>query len=298
MNVDKKSLEKVFAKALCQAGKTKLLKSIALRFNKSGVVFMKIEGQARAAFGKFGTSAFKTFKVSKPIEFSVNATHVANLQYLRDSEIKLTSKDNVVTLKAKRDQLDVKSTDEETLDEEFKKFLKMKESEGNKFASLGISDKADQYEESDEKHSPIFAYLIIDTSEITDIPDCDSVVIEGTEDSIKIKSIDFDGGTGNFNRDLEAKFYEPFVDDFSIRIDRTFFALVLKQFPKLVNLTLAKRYTMFLDQNKDGFYGYMVGITGQKQEIISEDFSSEIGELDDLDEIEDDLDSTLDELED
>ena len=97
---------------------------------------------------------------------------------------------------------------------------------------------------------------------------------------------------------MEAKFYEPFVDDFSIRIDRTFFALVLKQFPKLVNLTLAKRYTMFLDQNKDGFYGYMVGITGQKQEIISEDFSSEIGELDDLDEIEDDLDSTLDELED
>jgi len=298
INVDKKSLEKVFAKALCQAGKTKLLKSIALSFTKAGVVFMKMEGQSRAAFGQFKTSAFKTFKVTKPVEFSVNATHVSNLQFLRDSEIKLTSKDNVVTLKAKRDKLDVKSTDAETLDTEFKKFLKMKDSEGNKFASMAISDKVDEYEESDERHSPIHAYLIIDSSEITDIPDCDSVVIEGTEDSIKIKSVDFDGGTGNFDRDLEAKFYEPFDGDFSVRIDRSFFVLILKQFPKLVNLTLAKRYTMFLDQNKDGFYGYMVGITGQKQEIITEDFSSEIGELEDLDEIEDDLSTTLDELED
>ena len=125
LNVDKKSLEKVFGKALCQAGKTKLLKRIALSFTKSGVVFMKIEGQSRAAFGKFGTGAFKTYRVTKPLEFSVNETHVANLRFLRDSNVHLTSEKNVVTLKAKRDKLDVKSTSDETLDEEFRKFLKL-----------------------------------------------------------------------------------------------------------------------------------------------------------------------------
>jgi len=260
--IDKKSLQMVLAKALCQKGSSKLLESIPLRISSKGINFMKIEGDSVAA--------------------------------VRSDPISIVREEGKLKFIAGKDKLGIAITSEEEYDKKFQDNLKLIKIDKNTFPILGISQKADQFEEDDPKHSPVLSHIIIAVKEITGIPDCDSIIIKGDEDGVAIESIEFASGLADYERTLAPKHYDLVSkDDFQVRIDKHFYDLATSQFGSIVNLTIAKKYLMFLENKKGMMFGYMIGVMGQEAEQMSDEFVEEIEELDDLEDVDSDVDSVI-----
>jgi len=291
--IDKKSLVNVLQKALCQKGSSKLLESIPLRLTPKGISFMKIEGDSVAAFGRFDAEVFKTFECKKPVDIVVDKNHVANLKYVRSDPIRIERKEGKIWFISGKDKLAISITSEEEYDSKFQENLKLVKVNKNTFPILGISQKADQFDEDDPKHSPVLAHLIVDAKDITGIPDCDSIVIKGDDDGVYIESIEFGGGLADYERTLAPKHYEQAQDTFKVRIDKHFYDLATTQFSSVINLTVAKKYLMFLETKKGMMFGYMIGVMGQEAEAMSDEFVEEIEELDDLEDVDSDIDSVI-----
>jgi len=292
--IDKKSLQMVLAKALCQKSSSMLLESIPLRITTKGINFMKIEGDSVAAFGRFDASVFKTFECKKSVCVVVDQNHVSNLKFIRSDTVTIERKENKLWFTAGKDKLGISITSEEEYDQKFQDNLKLIKINKNTFPVLGISQKADQFEEDDPKHSPVLSHIIIAIKEITGIPDCDSIVIKGDEDSIAIESIEFASGLADYERTLAPKHYDLVSKDgFQVRIDKHFYDLATTQFGSTVNLTVAKKYLMFLESKKGMMFGYMIGVMGTEAEAMSDEFVEEIEELDDLEDVDSDVDSVI-----
>lgn len=294
IKIDKKSLMGVFNKALCQKGQSKLLDSIPLRMEKTGITFAKIEVKSMAAFGRFSAKQFKTYDIKKEVDIIIDLFHISNLKYVRSDPVSIELRDGKLYYSAEKDSLGIEIQSQEEFNERFwGKNLKMKAIEKNKFPVMSISLKADQYEPDEEKHSPLLAYLIIDIKEFKDIPDCDSVILRGDSDGVYLESIEFGGGVADYERTLMPKFYVQEEDSFKVRIDRSFWELVVSQFTGIVNVTVAKRYMMAMESKKGAFYGYMVGTMSEESASMDEEFVEEIEELGDLEDLSEDLESTI-----
>jgi hypothetical protein len=297
IKIDKKSLTGIFNKALCQKGQSKLLDSIPLRMGKDSITFAKIETQSVAAFGKFNASGFNTYEIKKPMDIIIDLFHVSNLKYVRSDPVSIQLKDGKLHYSAEKDNLGISIQSQEEFNERFwGKNLKMKGVEKNKFPVMSISLKADKFDSDDEKHSPLLAYLIIDIKEFKNIPDCDSVILRGDEDGVYLESIEFGGGVADHQRTLMPKFYVQEEDSFQIRIDKSFWELVISQFTGIINVTVAKRYMMAMETKKGIFFGYMIGVMGEEAVAMDESFIEEIEELDDLVDLEEELEATIKEV--
>lgn len=297
VKIDKKSLKNVFSKALCQKGKQKLLESIPLRMEKSGIIFAKIEGDSVAAFGKFGASKFKTYELKRTTDIVVDLMHVSSMNYVKSDPVEIQKKDGKLHFSTNKTKLAVAIQSQEEFNERFwEKNLKMKSIEKNKFPCMSKSLHAEDFDKESDEYSPLLSYLIIETKELSNIPDCDSIILRGDEDGVYLETIDFGGGVADYESTLTPKYYEYENDSFSVRIDKSYWDLVLGQFSALVNITVAMKYVMFMESKKGEFYGYMIGTIGEKAETMGKNFIEEIEELDDLEDVETDLESTIDEV--
>ena len=162
---------------------------------------------------------------------------------------------------------------------------------------MEISLESENYNEDDEEFSPVFAYLIIKKSEFEDIPDCDSILLTGDNDSIFLHSIEFGGSQGKYERTLTFKSYECLSPDFKIRLDKV--ALIDIAVPELSDvlfMSITKNYSMVYDPSKGKSFVYMLSHVEEKAESLTEGMIEEVEGLSDLVEV-DDIDTALDDLE-
>lgn len=145
------------------------------------------------------------------------------------------------------------------LSDDFLKNIKIKEFGGNKFASLSISDKADQYDEDDEKHSPIFAYLVLNSEELRNIPFCEVFRLRGNLYGISLETLKSDGRT-DWERRLEPIFYQLLTEGFVVEMGDLDFIVnrIAGQFD-VVALTISHKYIIFSEHNKEPLFSYIIG---------------------------------------
>jgi len=281
VKIDRDGLLNIIHKALCINKKEKLLDSIVLRMEESGISFMKIEGDSVAAFGRFDAEMFKTYEiVNPPFDIEINLRtefiekikddlqgEVITIEQTQSDRLKLST--ILSTPKRKRTRT-VSYYSIGKFDKKFQDNLKLIKIDKNTFPILGISQKADQFEEDDPKHSPILAHIIINIEELQNNFYGDFVILRGNDKDITVETIQYGRANTYSKGKLTTKLYKLLVDNFRLKVDKPFWDLIVSQFSGTVNITIAKKYLMFLENKKGVMFGYMVGVMGDS--FISEVF--------------------------
>ncbi len=271
VKIDRESLLNVMHKALCISKEMSLLDSIALRMEKSSITFAKIEADSVASFGKMNASGFKTYEVENPpfnIVIKDINRFIAIIDNLQGETITIEKMEDklelspvlLATKKKKTIPIYIYRKDENEFNERFwKKNLKMKKIEEHKFPCMSISLKADQFDEDDEKHSPLLAHLLIDVKKLKEICKSDLITLKGNDKDITIETVQYGGANTYYKENITPMIYKPIVDNFQVRIAKSYLDLVVCQFTGMVNITVAKKYVMFMESKKTGFFGYLIG---------------------------------------
>lgn len=298
--IDKKGLLELMHKALCirESKKNRRAKknpksmfdSIPLRMEKSGITFAKIETQSMAAFGRFSHRSFKSYDCTNPKDIVIDLRHIKNIQsLLRAGTVSIAEKAGQIHFSVNKDRV----TSPKCYGENFNstRFWEnnlvvrtIEKDNGNTvdFAYMYISLKADQFDPSEERHSPLLAFISLKADELKDIPDCESIFITGDRDSVTI-GVSLEEDT-QFNRILTPTLYRPIFENFKVKVIKFFWELVVSQFTDKhypISLTISKRYIMFLQTHTEqdalrhtaNFLGYMIGTVDDH--IYPEDVSEE-----------------------
>lgn len=300
MVIPKKEFLDFLKKALPRKSKDKkFFDATILRISKKGIKFCKVDAETYGAFGKFTLANVGSPKIKKVGDIIITENIYEKMKYLRDKNIVVESTKEAVRMVTvnKKDKFTIPVDSTEEYDVDYEKNIIFQEKEEGKFPVLEMSLESDQYDEDDEEYSPVFAYLIIKKSELQDLPDCDSILITGDNDSIFLESIEFGGAKGKYERTLSFKSYECLFSDFKVRIDKS--ALIdigVPELPDVLHMSITKNYSMIYDPSKGKEFVYMLSHVEEKAESLTEGMVEEIEELSDLVDVGD-IDTAMEDLE-
>jgi hypothetical protein len=300
MSVQKKEFIDFLNKALPKKSKDKKFFDFTiLRISKKGIKFCKVDAETYGAFGNFSLANVGNPKIKKIGDVIITEKILENMKYIRDKSIIIESTSEAVLVEAvnKKDKFTIPIDSVEEYDEDYEKNIVFQKKEEGIFPVLEMSLESDKYDEEDEEYSPVLAYLILKKEELQDIPDCDSLVITGDNDSIYLESIEFGGSLGKYERTLSIKSYECLSPDFKIRIDKS--ALIdisIPGFSDVIHISITQKYSMIYDPSKGKSFVYMISHVEEKGEALTEGMVEEIEGLSDLVSA-DDIDSAMEDLE-
>lgn len=297
--IDKKGLLELMHKALCikkskKGHKSKknpksMLFSIPLRMEKSGITFAKIETQSIAAFGRFSHRSFKSYNCTNQNDVVIDLEQVKNIQsLLRAGTVSIAEKAGQIHFSVNNDRVTLPKYYGEIFNTRFWEnnlvVRTIEKDNGNTvdFAYMYISLKADQFDENEDKHIPLLAFISLKADELKDIPDCEYIFIAGDRDGVTL-GVSLEDDT-QFTRILTPTFYQPNLDNFKVKVIKFFWELVVSQFTDKhspISLTISKGYIMFLQtyteqdalRHTANFLGYMIGTVDDH--IYPEDVSEE-----------------------
>lgn len=310
LTVEKVKLTDVIQKGLGIKGTKKLLDNVLVRFKKDGVIFGELIGIALGVAAAFKTSYFSDYKVSKTSDVVFDPEHLTRLGFLRDSSIKLLMTESLLLMSTGSGKEDFpialvekKYTDEDLRVEGYGKGdeevygvhdvvkpinIEMSNSteafvdlETTYERSLLTSDDED-YDDEEFGYYPIYAYLILERSELGNLPDSDSIILRkkmvterGTKavPAIELQTVQkMDIGSGGYTRILAVemvKWQDP--ANFEVRVDRSSYDCATAHLGSRVKLVITRDYIFLSDVNDQYWLGYLIGLVQEGTEETEEE---------------------------